>query len=481
MTRKRRLSWFFAGLAAWPLSIAAQTQTDSPTPEATAVPAELVTVAPVAVPTPVTLTLEECIRKALATWPSLDAADQEIEVYRAKLAQARGAYILPDVRLRVLGGPVPDVPEGNGPPTFPEFDTDPRNLGPFIQAKVEAIQPIFTFGKLSSAKKAAESGVKAKEAQKTAARNELVHRVRSVYNAAIFLESVKSFTDEMMERATSAQKRVEELLKKRSPDVTDIDLMRLQVFMAETERRVIEINVGLQLARQALGILTGGVMGPPVETAERGLKAPEITLQSIEYYLQRARTTRPEFIALENAVAARRELADVAHADFYPMLFLGGFYKYGYAPGRMHVENPFIGDDFNMSSGGVALGFEQKLSFHQTHAADRQAKAEYHKMLADQKMAVLGIELEIRKAYGDAVARRDSVVVARNGFKAGRSWVTATTLNFGVGLVPVKDLLESLVAYFKVKAGFFDTILSYENALSDLSKSVGEEVTDLKY
>ena len=69
------------------------------------------------------------------------------------------------------------------------------------------------------------------------------------------MKSLHSFLNELDERAKKAGKRVEELLRKNSPEVTDIDRMRLDVFLAETERRLIELKNGMELAKKTLGVL----------------------------------------------------------------------------------------------------------------------------------------------------------------------------------------------------------------------------------
>ena len=433
---------------------------------------------------PQTLSLSECIKRALNVWPGMDAAEMDRIVVESQLLQAKSAYILPELKLRVLGGPIPDVPDGSGPTGgFPEVDTDLSELGPFVQARIEALQPIFTFGKLSNLKSAAEKGVRAKEDQVRIVRNEVIHRVKKVYYGLSFLYSLENFVGEIQGRLKKARDRVEELVQKNSPEVTDIDVMRLDVFGADIERRVAELTEGIKVAEATLSILVNGKGGvdQKIIPADKSLVFKEAELRSADYYLARSRVARPEISQLNHAVEIKDHLRKSTMADYYPSFFIGGFFNYAKAPGREDISNPFLTDDFNNMTGGVALGFEQKLSFHMTHTKYKKAKAEYLKTRADRDQALIGIELEIRKAHSDAVSKHEAVKISRRGFKAGRSWVTASTLNFGVGLVPVKELLEAFVAYATVKTKYFDTIHDFYLAMSDLSKVVGEEISDLEY
>lgn len=430
---------------------------------------------------PIVLSLEECIQRALSNAPGLEAAEFDRMVVEKKLSEAASAYILPELKLRAFGGPVPDVPDGSGPPNFPSVDTGISDLGLFFRARVEAIQPIYTFGKLSGLKEAAKRGVHAKKAQEAVAKNELIYRVKKAYFGLAYLYSLHDFIKELQDRSAKARKRVEEQLQKHSPDVTDIDRMRLDVFSAETNRRLVELENGIVFALSAIKILTGISSSTPIGIKDKKIKVRKINIKPVKYYLNRARVARPEVQQLEDNVRIRRALLKSTRADFFPSFFIGGFYQYSIAPDRQDVDNPFLVDDFNVNSGGAALGLEQSLSFHLTSARYGQALAEYHKALAQQRQAMQGIEIEIRKRHSNAVSKRDAMKSSRAAFKAGRSWVLATTLNFGVGLVPVKDLLESFVAYSKVKVSFFDILHDFEKSLAELAKAVGEEVSGLKY
>lgn len=96
-------------------------------------------------------------------------------------------------------------------------------------------------------------------------------------------------------------------------------------------------------------------------------------------------------------------------------------------------------------------------------------------------LALQGMELEIRKAYAETVSKYEASAEAEKGFKAGRSWVLASSLNFSAGLVPVQDLLEAFIGYSRVKVGYLDIIREYQSSLANLSRVVGEEITAINY
>lgn len=429
-----------------------------------------------------TLTLQECIRKGIAHSPALEAAECGTNVVEGKLSEAKGAFFLPEAKLRVLGGGVPNVPAGSGPSgNFPSVQTNWSEWGAYLQVRIEAVQPLFTFGKLKNLKKAATRGVHAKKKEERAVRNELVRRIKQAYFGLAYLYSLKDFLHELEDRARKAQNRVSEQLEQRSADVTDIDRMRLEVFLGETDRRLIELQSGIEMGLSAIRILTGISSKTAIDIADKRIRMKKIDLKSVDHYMNRAMANRPEIAMLSSLVDIKKAMLLVSKSGFFPTFFLGGFYRYGMAPGREKMNNPYLNDDFNFHSGGGALGLEQKLGFHLTNARYKQARAEYRQALARKRYAMQGIELELRQAYYTLAAKRDGVASAEKSFRAGRSWVMATTLNYGVGLTPVKDLLEAFLAYSKVKAGYLDIIHEYQTSLAALSQKVGEEVGDLVY
>lgn len=444
---------------------------------------EILSPSPMPTPSPLpVLSLSESIHRTLEVWPGLKAAEFDVRAIESKVAEASRAYFLPEVKLRVFGGLVPDVPSGFGPESnFPKYETDWSQWGPFLQTRVEALQPLYTFGKLSNVKEAAERGKQAKEFQVLVVQNELISRVKDLYIGLQFLMSALDFVNEMEDRTQKAKDRVDELLSRHSAEVTDIDSMRVEVFLVDAKRRKLEIKNGLTLGQATLGILTGGPGAGPVSVEQATLQPSEISIRPVDFYLERARVKRPELQQLESVVAIRKALWNAQSAGFFPSFFLGGFFHWAEAPGRADVSNPYLSDDFNRLSGGGAIGFEQSLAFHMTDARSSQAKAEYLKAVEDRKAAAIGVELEIRKSLTDVMTKQESMKLARDGFRAGRSWVTASTLNFGVGLLPVKDLLEAFIGYSRVRSTYLDSVRDYYSALTMLAKVVGEEVTDLKY
>lgn len=427
-------------------------------------------------------TLPQAIKQAINISPAIDSAEMDKEFSEAQLSEADNSRFLTKIDLNLIGGLVPDVPAGSGPEAgFPNVNTKITDMSGFTQIRVDGFQPLLTFGKISNLRAAARVGVHAKEEGVAKARNELIMQVKKAYIGLTSLYSLREFITELQDRSAKAKGIIDKQIQKRGSDVTEIDVMRVQVFQAETDRRLIEINNNIEFLTITLKVLMGLPRDAKIDIADQRLHMDTTLIKNIESYIQTAKQSRPDIHQLQDMVEARESAMDATKANMYPTLGLAGFYRFGYAPGRQDVGSPFLVDEFNNNSGGGFLVLNQNLSFHINNSKYKQAKAQYDKAVADQQRALQGIELEIRKAHTNAITKQQAVEAAKRGFKMGRSWVLATTLNFGVGVAPPKDLLEAFVAYSTVKISYLQTLTDYFMALADLSNAVGQEVTNLQY
>src|SRR5262245_46814879 len=80
------------------------------------------------------LTLQECLRRALASSPTLEQAAVRVDMAQEKLDEARSKLGL-SFELKTAFGVVPNDDEGNG-------------IGPFVRNELTLTQPLTTFGKV---------------------------------------------------------------------------------------------------------------------------------------------------------------------------------------------------------------------------------------------------------------------------------------------------------------------------------------------
>src|SRR3989475_13250504 len=103
-------------------------------------------------------TLEQCLERAITYSPEVSEAQAEIRIAESQLAQAKAGR-LPQATFTSINGIVNGA-KGNAI----TGRTDNSDLWPFTRGELEIVQPLYTFGRLSSEILAASPGVDAKRA-----------------------------------------------------------------------------------------------------------------------------------------------------------------------------------------------------------------------------------------------------------------------------------------------------------------------------
>ena len=450
----------------------------SAVPETPAPPKVSSTGAPV-----VTYGLQSAITRGLEKFPGLDIARKATEIAETDLAQAKHSWFIPSFSVTSLFGPVPDVPASAGPPTFASVD---QNLsgddGVFFRAEFEALQPLFTFGRLRNLTKLARVGVKASQQDEKDQLHELVYNIKRVYFGLAALNTIEAFLTEIELKLGFVEKRIEIMLAKGASDVTESDRHKVQIFKADLQNRQYETKENQLKLRQAMALLLG--YGDQIDSWD--LDATNINKMDAESFdldqvLTWVRNNNPQLKRLQYLVDAKKHLYNIAQANTLPVFFLGGTFRYAVAPDRYDVNNPFLVDEFNEVTGGVALGLKQDLSLHLLRDRYIKARVEWEQAQFQQNLAQSAIISDVRSKFvsADFTAKRLDVTI--EGLRAARSWVGAELNNYEFGLTPTKDVLEAFIAYAKTKLDFIDATVKYNLAISTLTRVAFRELLPIHY
>ena len=114
--------------------------------------------------------------------------------------------------------------------------------------------------------------------------------------------------------------------------------------------------------------------------------------------------TRPEFEQLDKGLEARDgSLVEAAKADLYPSLFLLGVGSVAAAPGREHLNEPYIPDEFNRAKAGAVLGAKWHFDFGILQGKVTKAQAEYQRLVQAVRWPACNIPIEVVKHYQEAL------------------------------------------------------------------------------
>ncbi len=426
------------------------------------------------------LTLEQCEELALSGNPNIQDAELGIAVAEAREHQAATAKYLPRFELRNLWGPSQKA-EGIVDPvtgfvTSPDTSFAGSDLRYFTQLDIDLVQPLFTFGRLSSLADAARFGVDAEEARLDAERNTVRFQVRQLYWSLVLGEELLALIRDADAELTKAETQVEEKLDAGSDEVTQDDLFKLQIFRYDVNKRLRDAEDKLALAaaalRAALGIADDVVIEPAVDF----LDPLDIAVDSFDVYWQEAQRSRPELARLQAGVQASAALLRVERSNYYPQLFLGGQIKYNFAKDRFDPRNPFLYNPTNYFRPGLALGVNMNLNFWQTRASVRVAEANYQQVAQKVDQANEGLRLEVQKSYLALRQAQSNLEDSRRAARAGDNWLRSATMTFDIGVGEVKDLIDAFRANSAIQAEHLQNIFSFNVAAAELSKVIGRDI-----
>jgi outer membrane protein TolC len=424
------------------------------------------------------LSLAEFIRHALVAAPEVEVADWEVAAERGKLTEAKRARFLPEAEVLNQTG---IVQRARGTVLEPLDSISTDAYGPFTKVDVFLVQPLFTGGKITAGIEAATHAVESQLAARRGVADEVIEQVKVLYYNALLARSVAGIVDETSEGFESALETARQRREDGDEDISELDILYLRVGRSEVAKELPGLRGGERLAVRALRRAAGFDLDAPIDIRERFLDPAKARLESLEVYQGRLFQQSPSWKQLQEGVAAKEGQLETVIADFYPEIFLSGGFSYSYAPERDRQLNPFAWDDYNYLRGpGGLLGIRWGLNFHVTAARVDTARAELAKLQAEARRAETGLTLELEQAYQNVLDRRAAFEALEDGRKAGRAILTLAVTNFDIGIGDAEEILQGLGNYARVSSGYYESVRDYDLALANLSRVLGEEVTDLK-
>jgi len=348
-------------------------------------------------------------------------------------------------------------------------------IGPLIKFELEGGIPIYTFGKISGARHAAEEGVSARKADVERIERELELNVRQAYWGVKLSREILYTIGEGRGHLDKALRLVQEKLDKEEDGFTEVDLLKLKLFAAEVDRRELDGRLGEAKALSAIRFLSGGEESERLDVDDAPLDVVKDKLQTLDWYRYQASLSRPEIRglrALRNALKAKVEMRE---AGFYPDFLLAGELGVTWAPLVDDIHNPFLYDPYNSKYWGAGLLIKLDLDFGMDQARLNEARAELAAMSADEKRAVNGLLLEVEQAYLDAQKAEKELAVSMEGRKLAKGWLAAVMQGLAAGVNSTSDLTDALIEYFSISLAMHKAIYDYNTSMAKLLRATGLE------
>jgi len=263
---------------------------------------------------------------------------------------------------------------------------------------MQALQPIYTFGKIAGYKTAAEGGIKVSEAELEKKRSEIIFKTKEIYWSLAMLRDLRTLANEIKDELEKAIKRTEEDLKKEIPSADELTLYKLKTYYGEVLRNLNEIDKNEAIIIEALKFMTGLSPNAKLDVMTETLKYEDIYMQPDDL-ISKAFMFRPEMTQIKEGLKAREALIDVEKSNLYPQVFFLVRGSVAKATNRDDIDNPYIYDPLNEPMLAAVVGLKLSIDFGITKGKIREAEIEHQKVIEKKKLAESGIPVQIRKAY----------------------------------------------------------------------------------
>jgi HAE1 family hydrophobic/amphiphilic exporter-1 len=341
---------------------------------------------------PHALTLDQSLAIAAEQNRDIATAKAYAEYVQGKYVEERAAA-LPQLALNGAAQANRDSSQGL-------FGMDQRQYSRTVDLTLT--QPLFTWGKIGAAIRAAEVGLKTADEQLRLARQIASRDVAGAfYNVLLARELAHVAQDTLAQK----QRLADEAHKKfAAGTATDYDILAADVAVANAQPEVIHSANQLRTCRDRLGFFLA--MNEAVD-AVGTLEQPLVLPSDLTAARTIARQKRPELLDLRYRVGIYQELVTIAEADNKPRLDLKG----GTGWHQLDVAgNQEDGVAWNI---GVYLSFPFFDGFR-TSGRVQQARSDLTTRQIEEAKLRDAIDLEVRTAC-DAVKEAIEVVTALSG------------------------------------------------------------------
>ncbi len=418
------------------------------------------------------LTLQRAVELARERSPLVEAGRQDVKKAQFLLHDVRARAYFPDLSLNMQTGVVPGA-QGDifwSPDRADELD----DLGPFVKLEAALTQPIFTFGKASSATAAAAGGLDVAESGLEEVRQDLAEKVIQAYWAVVSADEGASLAEDLRGRFDELIAKVRSELDNPFSTVDDTHLLEARTYGFDVDKAYAESLEQRTLALSRLALLLDFDADRLLQVED--VSTPEFSLaeEDVDVLVQRALRESPRVTKVRGALGALDAKVDLAKANRYPNVFLAGGLQYGYAGHRTDQTNPFAVDNFNYRSIGLFVGFNWNLNFVRRQfeigmqSAERNATAERLDALTRQ------VTYEVVEALSNARRGARLLASAKESLDAAETWLRLSLDNWDLGLGEIDRVFRAYDAYYRLQRAAIEQEFEFNASLARLAAVQGD-------
>lgn len=398
------------------------------------------------------VTVDDCVKIALASHPSIISAQSSAEIYKTKIAQAWSAYF-PRI---TVGGEY-----SRNDMLVTSFTPPSQRYNMFYLPTVSANLKLFDFGKTKAEADLAKKTYEASEDNVQKSINDVIFNVKkSYYNLLYAMQQERVMTDSVhdfqvhLEQANAFY---------RIGTKAKIDVLTAEYNLGKAKLDLIKSKNSVKLAYANVNNAIGQ---PEFENyaIDENLETRtyEVALNDM---LNTAFETRPEYLAAKKKVEGSQLLVKASRRAFLPDLNAFASFQYGGKnPGKDTGYQ--IGGNFSYSNFNGLLVKKQL----------DEAKATAKKDVADLENTRQSVYLEVKQAYIDLQNAKDSIPVSQLAMMQAKEQYDLASGRYKVGLGDAVELKDAENTYRKAQLEYYSNLMNYNIAAANLERVTGAPI-----
>ncbi len=414
-------------------------------------------------------TLDRCLSLAERNYPKVHEARSKLDRMRAQLREAKTA---PYSQFNLDGGMIV-APTVRGTNIYSPNTDDAltSNMSLAWRVGIEGVVPLWTFGKISNLRDAAEAQTRVGQHDIKKEQNEVKLSVREAFYGAQLARDARALVQSAIRRIDkhlgSLEKKVDE------GDGDDIELLKLKMYRAELVARQVQAGTQERVALAALRFLVGVDRKKAFDIPDEPLERVSHTLGPLAHYLTAARLYRPEVNMARAGVVARRAQMRLERSKYFPDLGLALRAQWAQAPEITDQVNPFVRDPANFVRYGAGLVLRWKLDFLPQAARVAQARANLEQMRATERFALGGVAVEVERAFHEARGAKRRLEAFTEATQYAKRWLIKVQQGIDIGTFDDEDIVDPAKEYALKKFARMSAVFDYNMALAKLALATG--------
>lgn len=431
------------------------------------------------------INLTEFIERGLKNSGQVAYESGKVDLAENRIQEARGQRILPRFELNTQHGVVPgvetDVPGLDDGALYldPDLSNDWNNWAVFTRAEISATQPIFTWGALSNAVKAAQAGAKSAQHEFGAVKAEAELRLFDLYYSYLLAIEISRILEDSNDLLETVEENIEEMREEGNSDLKESDVFKFEIFKSEFVTRRTEVQETLDYIRRVWNYALQSEPGVTYVPEANFLDPVPYELEDYDYYRENAMQERPEMLGVEYGITALKNRLEAEKAQQYPLLFLGVTGSFAHTPNRPRQTNPFIRNTTNYGNVGVGFGIRQNLNIFSMRASVDKARIEYKRVNDLEKAISDRIILDLNERYREAVVAETRMQQTEEALVTARKWVRNEQLNYDIGFGDVEDYLDAVQKELELRVQMKQNIFDLNKKVAALHRAGGLPISQL--